>query len=420
MRRGFRVLFSLKMLCMVALGFASGVPFLITKDILKAWMTDEQVDIAVIGLFSAVSLPYTGKFLWAPFMDRFTLPFLGRRRGWIITVQIALLLAIALLGQFNPHNTLLLLALMALVIAFLSASQDIVLDAFRREYLTEEELGLGTGIWVNAYRFANLATVGLAFALADKIGYAHVHFLLAGMMGMGIIAILWAPEPPLHSAPPASMKEAILEPFIEFFRREGALAILAFILLYKIGDNMAAAMNVPFVLQLGFEKTEYFLIVKGVGMSALFLGMFLGGLLMVQLGIARSLWVFGVLQMVSTAGFVLLSYVGKNHLLLTIVVTFELLSTGLGTTAYTTFMAAQTHQKFTATQYALLTSIMAIPGAMVASITGYLVKGVGWSSFYWICCLAALPGLLFLVKIAPWRSQIHFPTTPSIHHPQKE
>lgn len=378
---------------MFFLGFSSGVPFLVIKDVLKAWMTDESIDLGVIGLFSAISIPFTFKFLWSPAIDRFVPPFLGRRRGWILIAQVMLFLSIAALGQFDPHRSLQWMAVIALAIAFFSATQDIALDAFRREFLSDEELGMGTGIWVNAYRLANLATVGLAFALADRIGYQNVHFLLAGMMLFGILTTLLVPEPKTGVSPPRTIREAVIGPFTEFFSRKGAFLILGFILLYKVGDNMASAMNVPFILNLGFEKSEYFVVVKGIGMTALFSGMFLGGILMAKIGIIRSLWLFGFLQMISTAGFALLAIYGKVHVLLVAVVTFELLSTGLGTTAYASFMASQTNKKFTATQYALMSSLMAVPGTLIAATTGYLVKWVGWTEFYVICAVVALPGM---------------------------
>lgn len=413
-----KTIFSVKMLCMLGLGFSSGVPFLIIKDVIKAWMTEESIDITMIGLFSALSMPYTFKFLWSPFMDRFTLPFLGHRRGWILLSQVALLLLIALLGQFNPHDALPTMAVVCLAIAFFSASQDIVLDAFRREYLTDEELGMGTGLWSNAYRLANLVTVGVAFALAGKdqvvaegavaaykMSYSNIHFILAAMMGVGIITTLLMPEPKHQAAPPKTIKEAVVGPFMEFFQRPGAWIILGFILLYKIGDNMAGAMNIPYILSLGFEKKEYFLIVKGLGMGALFLGMFLGGIIMTRIGINRSLWIFGLLQALSTLAFSALSMTEKSQSMLSLVVVFELLTSGLGATAYSTFMATQTHKKFTATQFALMTSLMAVPGTFAAALTGFMVKYMGWISFYWVCALAAIPGMILLIKVAPWNKR---------------
>jgi len=337
-------------------------------------------------------------------MDGYTPPFLGRRRGWMLLTQIGILILIACLGQLDPTKSLTMMAVTAMGIAFFSASQDIALDAFRREYLTDEELGLGTGIWMNAWRFGMFASTGTAFFLADRIGYPAVHMILSLMMGMGIITTLLVPEPDVGAPGPRSVSEAVIEPFREFFSRGGAWWVLAFILLYKIGDNMAGAMNIPYILKLGFTKQEYFVIVKGIGMLALFGGAFFGGIIMIRLGIANSLWVFGVLQAVSTACFALLVLIGKSQVLLTGIVAFEFLATGLGQAAYASFMAIQTNKRFTATQYAMMTSLMAVPGTAAAAVTGYIAEYLGWVGFYIACSLVALPGMLLLFRIAPWNS----------------
>jgi PAT family beta-lactamase induction signal transducer AmpG len=392
------------MLAMFTLGFSSGFPFYVIREVLKAWLTDANIDLGTIGLFSAVALPYTWKFVWSPAMDGITLPFLGRRRGWMLLTQLGLLILIGTMGQINPTESLKMMAMVAFSIAVFSASQDIVLDAFRREYLTDEELGLGTGIWMNAWRFGMFASTGTAFFLADRIGYPAVHLVLCAMMGIGIITTLLVSEPETGVRPPQSLQETVVEPFREFFSRGGAWWVLAFILLYKLGDNMAGAMNIPFILKMGFTKQEYFVIVKGVGMLALFGGAFLGGIVMIRLGIANSLWVFGILQAVSTAGFALLVVFGKNQILLSGIVAFEFLATGLGQAAYASYMAVQTNKRFTATQYAMMTSLMAIPGTVAASVTGYMAEYLGWVVFYILCSLVALPGLLLLLRIAPWGS----------------
>lgn len=403
-RSTIKIIFSPKMLAMFALGFSSGFPFYVIREVLKAWLTDANIDLGTIGLFSAVALPYTWKFVWSPAMDGVTVPFLGRRRGWMILTQIGLLILIAVMGQLNPTESLKMMAVVAFCIAVFSASQDIVLDAFRREYLTDEELGLGTGIWMNAWRFGMFASTGTAFFLADSIGYPAVHLVLSMMMGVGIITTLLVPEPETGVTPPRTLQETVIEPFREFFSRGGAWWVLAFILLYKLGDNMAGAMNIPFILKTGFTKQEYFVIVKGIGMLALFGGAFLGGIIMIRLGIANSLWVFGILQAISTAGFALLVFLGKNHVLLSGIVAFEFLATGLGQAAYASYMAVQTNKRFTATQYAMMTSLMAIPGTVAAAVTGYMVEFLGWAGFYITCSLIALPGMLLLVRIAPWGS----------------
>ncbi|MFC1818500.1 AmpG family muropeptide MFS transporter [Thermodesulfobacteriota bacterium] len=403
-RSTIKIILSPKMLAMFTLGFASGFPFYIVRDVLKLWLTDANIDLGTIGLFSAVALPYTWKFVWSPVMDGVTPPFLGRRRAWMLMTQTGLLILIAAMGQLDPTKSLKMMAVVAFCIAIFSASQDIVLDAFRREYLTDEELGFGTGIWMNAWRFGMFASTGTAFLLSDSIGYPNVHLVLSLMMGIGIITTLIVSEPDTGVAAPQTLQEAVIEPFREFFSRGGAWWVLIFILLYKIGDNMAGAMNIPFILKMGFTKQEYFVIVKGIGMFALFGGAFLGGIVMIRLGIANSLWVFGILQAISTACFALLVVVGKNHVLLTGIVTFEFLATGLGQAAYASYMAVQTNKRFTATQYAMMTSLMAIPGTVAAAITGYMAEYLGWSGFYIVCALVALPGMLLLIRIAPWGS----------------
>jgi PAT family beta-lactamase induction signal transducer AmpG len=395
-------MFSLKMVAMFTLGFASGFPYYVVREVLKAWLTDANIDLGTIGLFSAVAIPYTWKFVWSPVMDGVTPPFLGRRRGWMLITQVGLVVLIALLGRLDPARSLSAMAVVAFCIAVFSASQDIALDAFRREYLTDEELGVGTGIWMNAWRVGMFASTGTAFLLADSIGYSNVHLILAAIMGVGIVTTLLVPEPDTGMTAPSTLKEAVIEPFKEFFNRSGVLWILSFILLYKIGDNMAGAMNIPFILKMGFTKQEYFIIVKGIGMLTLFGGVFLGGIIMIRLGIARSLWIFGILQAVSTACFALLVIFGKNQFLLTGIVAFEFLATGLGQAAYATFMAIQTNKRFTATQYAMMTSLMAIPGTVAAAVTGYMAQYMGWSAFYIVCALVAAPGMALLLKVAPW------------------
>jgi PAT family beta-lactamase induction signal transducer AmpG len=274
-----KTIFSWKMLAMFTLGFASGFPFYVVRDVLKLWLTDANIDLGTIGLFSAVALPYTWKFVWSPAMDGYTPPFLGRRRGWMLIAQIGLLVLIAAIGQLDPTKSLKMMAVVAFCIAIFSASQDIALDAFRREYLTDEELGLGTGIWMNSWRFGMYASTGTAFLLSDKIGYPAVHLVLSLMMGFGIITTLLVPEPDTGVPAPKNLKASVIEPFQEFFNRGGAWWVLAFILLYKVGDNMAGAMNIPFILKMGFSKQEYFVIVKGIGMMALFGGGVLTGML---------------------------------------------------------------------------------------------------------------------------------------------
>ena len=393
------------MLVAFVMGFACGLPLLLTISVLQAWMKDEGVDLAVIGMMALVGLPYTLKFLWAPFLDRFSLPFLGRRRGWMLVAQIALMVSIAGLGQSNPVQNPWLLAFAAFLVTFFSASQDIVVDAYRREDLADEELGLGSSLYVNGYRVGMLLASGGGLIMADHMDFSMVYLILAGCMLPGLITTLLTPEPETPVGTPKTMREAIVDPLVEYFSRQGAVVILAFILLYKIGDTMASAMTTPFYLDIGFSKSEIGAVVKLFGFWATIAGGLAGGILMIRAGINRSLWVFGFLQAVSTAGFALLANVGYSIPLLSAVIAFENLSSGMGTAAYAAFMASITNKKFTATQYALLTSLMGIPRVLASAPTGFLAKNVGWETFFIFCTLIAIPGMLLLLKFAPWNSK---------------
>lgn len=406
------IIFSRRMLVALIMGFACGLPLLLTKSVLQAWMKEEGVDLAVIGLFALVGLPYTVKFLWAPLLDSFTLPFLGRRRGWMLIAQIALIISITGLGFTNPAGSPWLVAVAAFFVTFFSASQDIVVDAYRREDLADEELGFGSSLYVNGYRVGMLLASGGGLIMADYMPFSLVYLIMASCLLPGIITTLLTPEPPVAGTP-HSFSEAVVEPFKEYFSRKSALIILAFILLYKIGDTMASEMTIPFYLDTGFSKTEIGAVVKIFGFWATIAGNLLGGLLMLRLGIYRSLWIFGFLQAISTAGFALLARVGYNVSLLSGVIAFENLSSGMGTAAYVAFMASITNKKFTATQYALLTSLMGIPRVFASAPTGIMAKHMGWESFFIACVLIAIPGMLLLLKFAPWSKK----TSADTHHP---
>ena len=393
------------MLVAFVMGFSCGLPLLLTISVLQAWMKDEGVDLTIIGMMALVGLPYTLKFLWAPFLDRFTLPFLGRRRGWMLVAQIALTVSIASLGQSDPVQNPWLLAFAAFLVTFFSASQDIVVDAYRREDLSDEELGLGSSLYINGYRLGMLLASGGGLIMADHMDFSMVYLILAGCMLPGLITTLLTPEPETPAGTPRTMREAVIDPLVEYFSRKGALWILAFVLLYKVGDTMASAMTTPFYLDIGFSKSEIGAVVKLFGFWATIAGGLAGGIMMLRLGINRSLWVFGFLQAASTAGFALLANVGYSVPLLSAVIAFENLSSGMGTAAYAAFMASITNKKFTATQYALLTSLMGIPRVLASAPTGFLAKNVGWEAFFVFCALIAIPGMLLLFKFAPWNSE---------------
>ena len=391
-----------KMLVALLMGFSCGLPLLLTISLLQAWMTREGIDLTVIGAFALVGLPYNLKFLWAPFCDRYTLPFLGRRRGWMLAAQVALMLSIAGLGQTRPAENIWLLALSAFLVTFFSASQDIVVDAYRREDLTDRELGLGSSLYVNGYRFGTLLASGGGLIMADHVSFPIVYLIMAGCMLPGILTTLMAPEPDAPAGIPRTLKEAVRDPLVDYFKRKEAFWILAFILLYKIGDTMASAMTTPFYLDIGFSTSEIGWVVKIFGIWPLLVGTIVGGILMIRLGIHRSLWVFGVLQAVSTACFALLARIGHSVPTLAGVIAFENLSSGMGTAAFMAFMASITNKKFTATQYALLTSLMGVPRVFASAPTGFLAKHFGWEVFFIFCALVAIPGMLLLFRFAPW------------------
>jgi PAT family beta-lactamase induction signal transducer AmpG len=390
------------------MGISSGLPLMITLTLMQAWAKDAGVELGQIGLLSLVGLPYTLKFLWSPIFDRYCLPFLGRRRGWLLVAQIACVLAIVGMGLTDPasgHFGMTLFVLAALIIAFASATQDIIIDAFRREDLKDRELGLGSSLYVSGYRVGMLAVSGGALALSDHLPWSSVFFLTAAVMALGIVTTLFAKEPQIEGAPPKSFQEAVIDPFKDFFSRDSALWILAFILLYKVGDSMAGSLTTPFYMELGYSKTDIALIAKLYGFWATIGGSLLGGAAIIHLGINRSLWIFGVFQMVSTAGFAFLSTVTDHGMVaLGSVISFENVTAGMGTAGYLAFVSSITNKKYTATQLALLTSLSGVPRVVISSVTGFMAQSMGWFNFYILCTLIAVPGMLLLLKFARWNS----------------
>ena len=395
-----RVLWKKNMLVAFLMGFSSGLPLLLTTKTLQAWMTKEQVDLKVIGLFALVGLPYTLKFLWSPVFDAFTLPFLGRRRGWILTFQICLSISLATLALMHPRENTLVVAVLCLVISFFSASQDIVIDAYRRETLADSELGIGTSLCVYGYRIAIWVTGGLALIFADHLPWSVVYLVLAIVMAAGIFTTLWAEEPKMEAPPPRTLWESVVLPLGEFLQRQGAGEILLFILLYKVGDTMAGALTTTFYIHVGFSLTEIGAIAKTFGFFSSLTGAMAGGFLILRFGIGRCLLGFGILQTLSTLGFVALSYAGRSLMGLTCMIAFEDFSLGMGTAAFAAYIASQTNRRFTATQYALLSSIMGIPRVILASPTGILADKMGWTLFFLFCTLLHLPGILMVFRVA--------------------
>jgi PAT family beta-lactamase induction signal transducer AmpG len=399
------ILFSRRMLVCIFIGFSSGMPLFVLIQLVPAWLRSHGVDLATIGLFAVVSLPYTWKFLWSPLMDRYSLPFLGRRRGWALLTQIGLLLAIGSMGQFDPSQSLKMIVVLVFIVSLFSASQDIVLDAYRRELLADDELGTGTSFFVNSYRLASLIPGSLALILADNLPWSVAFWVTAGFMGVGIITTLVIREVSDDQMAPHTLREAAIGPFKEFISRDGigsALAILAFMFLYKLGDNMATALATPFYLDMGYSLSEIGTIAKFAGLVFGIGGGILGGVLMLKLSINRALWTFGVVQMVTILGYAWLSTAGHTPSGLFAVVAAEYLGVGLGAIALTAFMARETSLAFTATQFALFSSFIAVPRTFANASTGFLIEAIGYTSFFLLCTAVAVPGMLMLIKVAPW------------------
>jgi len=395
-----------KMVITLLMGFVSGVPLLLTITLLQAWLTDEGISKSTIGLFALVGLPYSFKFIWAPVFDRFVISKLGRRRGWLILSQILLIISIVLLGLSNPGMNALNVALLALIVTFFSASQDIIIDAYRRESLTDEEQTIGASAYVLGYRIGALAAGAGGLILADIFSYQFVYAFMAAIMIIGVITTIIADEP-VSQGEPKNFKDAVIKPFSEFFQRYSnekekyiiPILILLFILLYKVGDTMAHSLSTNFYLDIGFTKTEIGTVVKIFGLVATLIGAFLGGLISLRIGLYQSLFLFGVFQAIATLGFSVLSVIGNHIEALMIVISLENLAAGMGYTAYLAFIANMTNKEFTATQFALMTALMSIPRTVLSGTSGFLVEIMDWQIYFIFCSLIAIPALVILIKI---------------------
>jgi len=410
------------------MGFVSGVPLLLTITLLQAWLTDEGVTKSTIGLFALVGLPYSLKFIWAPLFDHYTVSSLGRRRGWLLITQILLIISIIILGMANPAMNPLNVAVLATLVAFSSASQDIVIDAYRRESLTDEEQTIGASAYVLGYRIGALAAGAGGLILADYMTYQMVYAFMSIIMIYGVLITLIAEEPKKYYEP-SNFISAIYNPFVEFFNRYVSvniapdrltnlknrskisrrnimdntliipILILLFILLYKIGDTMAHSLSTNFYLDIGFSKSEIGTIVKFFGLFATLIGAFIGGLVSLKIGLFRSLMIFGIFQAVATLGFSILAYFGDSLYLLMLVISLENLAAGMGYTAYLAFIANMTNKRFTATQFALMTALMSLPRTLFSGMSGYLVEMLDWELYFIFCSLIAFPALIILIKL---------------------
>ena len=401
-------IFNFKMLACVFMGLASGFPLYVLTQLVPAWLRTEGIDLVSIGLFSLLLLPFNWKFLWAPLMDQYLPPLLGRRTGWMLITQIALLVSISALGWFQPQDSVTLIASVCVIVAFFSASQDIVIDAYRRELLSDNELGLGNSIHVQAYRIAGLVPVTLGFTLADHFEWGLVFLVIGSFMFVGISASFFFKEAQFVSKP-RSLRQAVVEPFTEFIGRNhwgGTASIILLMFLYKLGDNMAVALQTPFFIDLGYSLSAIGQVAKIAGTTGAIVGGLLGGVSMLKLGINRALWIFGVVQVVTIFGFALLSEIGVNDRALAAVMFAEYVGVGLGTAALVAFIARSTAREFAATQLALLTAISALPRTFASASSGVIIEAIGYTSFFYVCMALAVPGLLLLIKVAPWSKAI--------------
>jgi PAT family beta-lactamase induction signal transducer AmpG len=404
-RRWQEILLNRRMLICLFQGFASGMPLYVLIQLIPGWLRTEGVDLATIGLFSIVTLPYTWKFIWAPLVDRYRLPFLSRRRGWMLLTQVLLFASITQFAAVDPTTSLTAVVWLVFATSLFSATQDIVLDAYRREMLADDELGTGNSLFINAFRASSLVPGSLAFVLADHLSWGAVYAVVGAFMTIGIVTTLLVPETSDERVAPRSIRDAVLEPFVEFFGRgtlRSAALILVFMVLYRLGDNMAVALQTPFFIDLGFTLTQIGTIAKFAILGSAILGTALGGLLMLKLSINQALWIFGFVQMASSLGFAALARIGDNPYALFVAASFDNIAVGLGTVAITAFIAKQTNLRFTATQLALLTGLTLLPRTFANATTGFIIEAVGYFNFYLICAAVAIPGMLLLLVVAPW------------------
>ena len=407
---GWRAFLNKRMLICVFIGFTSGLPLFTLVYLVQAWLRTEGVNLKEIGLFALIQFPYTWKFIWAPLMDRYV-PRLpgwrpGRRRGWMLVTQLLVAVAIGALGFTSPKDQIWTVAALTALVAFFGASQDIAIDAYRRELLADTEQGLGNAVFVNAYKIAALIPGSLGLILADHLPWTTVFIVTAAFMLPGMVLTLVVKEPEIHGTPPKNLRDAIVQPFREFIARDGwrtALLILGFIFLYKLGDTMATTLSTSFFLDIGFNKTQIGVIAKTVAFWASLAGGIVGGVWLVKIGISRGLWIFGVLQIVSTLGFAWLAKIGPSPLALAALYGFETFATGLTMAAFVAYIASTTDPRYTATQFALFTSLASVPRTLASASSGFVVAQTGWFEYFMICAALSIPGMLLLPKIAPWR-----------------
>lgn len=397
-----------KLIIIFLLGFSSGIPLALVGSTLQAWMTDTHVDIKTIGLFTLVGWPYALKFFWAPALDRFAPPnfptvfgsFLASRQRWILLSQIALAASIGCLAFLDPSKARLQVACLAALIAFFSASQDIVIDAYRTDITEQAELGPSAAAHITGYRIAMLVSGAGCLILADRyFTWQTVYLIMAGLVGVSIFTTLLSPRPKTTLAAPKTLKDSVILPLVNFFEREGAIKILAFIILYNMGTVIATSLMTPFMLTLGFTKTDIGAVTKVFGLAATITGTLGGGALMVRLGIKRSLLIFGLMQGLSALSFLALSNVGKSYPMLIASIATENFCSGMGQAAFMAYLMSLCDKRFTATQYALFTSFMALTRVIAGPPTGFIAKTWGWNTVFIVSTFMAIPGLMLIKSL---------------------
>ncbi len=388
------------MVVVMLLSFSSGIPIALSSSTLQAWLATTNIDIQTVALFSLTGLPYTFKFLWAPIMDRFIPGFMGRRRGWILITQFLLIVVIVTMAFTSPEHQILFISVLALMLAFFSASQDIAVDAYRADLLAPKERGFGAAMTVSGYRVAMLVSGGLAWVIADYLGWQFTYCLMATLMSIGVVATIFGSEPAWDKQAPLTLQEAVISPFKEFASRRYGLLILVFIVLYKLGEASSISLNsLFFIREQGFTLTETGILYKWMGITATILGAFIGGTFIVTHGLYKPLLWFGILQAVTNLGYMILAIIGKSYSGMIIVVAIDQLVGGMGTAVFLALLFALCDHRFTATQFALLSALSAVGRVFIGPPAGYLIENLGWPLFFFITFLIAIPALALLIYL---------------------
>ena len=391
---------------MLFLGFSSGLPLALTASTLQAWFTQAGLSVIAIGTLSLIGLPYTLKFLWSPVLDRFVPPWLGRRRGWICLTQLGLCVTLFVLANMNPNEMPKAIGVLALFIAFISASQDVAIDAYRTDVLLPLERGVGSAVYIFSYRMAMLASGGLALVIADHLGWRLTYELMAVLLLLVNIATYFAPETTKNIKAPSSFKAAIIEPFRDLMQRDSLGLILLFVVFYKIGDAFALSLMSNFLLRgLGFSLTDVGVAFKVFGLVATVVGAFAGGFLMPRLGLYRALLWFGLAQAFSNLMFMLLAASGKSYLLLVSSIFIEQFASGMTAAVFMAFLMSLCHQEYSATQYACLSALFSLGRVLIGPVAAVLVAQIGWVNFFGCSVLLSFPGIIILVLL---RSKVNF------------